>query len=112
MRHSRRTRAQAFCAGLIHDLVRSAAIVWRLAGVAPRKVTALVEIDFEPPRPATAATIWSVNGANRDLFFFVGGTPTAGTQVRRSRLSTIQDAGEKSRRWRKISSSTPGQIAP
>lgn len=38
--------------------------------------------------------------------FFVGGTPTAGIQVRRSRLSTIQDASEKIRR------STPGQIAP
>jgi hypothetical protein len=41
------TRAQALCGGLIHDLVRSADIVWRLGGVAPGRVTGLVEIDFE-----------------------------------------------------------------
>ena len=41
------TRAQALCGGLIHDLVRSADIVWRLEDVAPRRITGLVEIDFE-----------------------------------------------------------------
>lgn len=63
-----RTRAPALCGGLIHDLVRTADIVWRWGDVAPGRVTGLVEYRFRTPAAGNAATIWSVNGANRDLF--------------------------------------------
>ena len=86
-------------------LLRSADRVWRLGGV--RRAGS-------PGSPRSIRTTAAGNGrcylererGKQRSVFFLGGTATAGTQGRRSQLSTIHDAGEKIR-W-----STPGQIAP